>query len=145
MVLRAALLKALWLAAGVSAGMAAPPPKSVDQIDYIAWDGPGTRWSAKIADNGKGFLCAPAGDWKRARPQTAINYVAQNGTEWSAEIRDGRFVNSALGANISFESSEMIYKSWDGTGYSIRLDLKNKRFLQEPAAASPIVRKPKGR
>jgi hypothetical protein len=112
---------------------AAPALKPVDHIDYIAWDGPGMRWSARIADDGKSFLCAPAGDWKRARPQTMLNYVAQNGTEWSAEIKDGRFVNAALGANISFESSEMIYRSWDGTAYSIRLDLKNKRFLQEPA------------
>jgi hypothetical protein len=123
------------------ASLAAPPPKSVDHIDYMAWDAPTPRWSAKLADDGKSFLCAPGGDWKQVRPQTALNYLAQNGTEWSASISDGRFVNEALGAGVSFESSRMTYRSWDGMGYSIQLDLKNKRFLQEPAARGPEVKR----
>jgi hypothetical protein len=36
----------------------------------------------------------------------------------------------------------MSYKAWDGTVYSIQLDLKNKRFLQEPMKpAKPTVTK----
>jgi hypothetical protein len=126
---------AVCLALGL-VSLAAPPPKPVDHIEYMAWDAPTPRWSAKIAPDGKNFLCAPYGDWKQARTQNAINYTAQNGTEWSATIDGNRFVNAALGANISFESSEMTYRSWDGTAYSVQLDMKNKRFLQTAAPPS---------
>jgi len=126
------------IAAGMPATFAAPTAgKPVDHIDYMAWDAPSPHWSAKIANDGKSFLCAPEGDWKRARPAAMINYLAPNGTEWSATIMDGRFVNSANGAGVSFESSEMTYRGWDGTNYSIRLDLKNKVFIQEAVRPMP--------
>ena len=120
----------------IASGLAAAPPVVTDHFDYVAWDSPTSHWSAKLAADGKSFLRAPDGDWKRARPDTMINYVAQNGTEWSAEIRDGRFLNSARGALVSFQSSEMIYRSWTGVAYSIELDAKNKRFLQSAVKVS---------
>src|SRR5215471_12429182 len=57
-------------------------------LNYIAWNG--TKWSAK--PEGKGFIIAEGGDWKKGFSDTHISYTAWNGSKWDAKPEGKGFI-----------------------------------------------------
>jgi len=79
-------------------------------INYIAWNG--TKWSAK--PDGKGFMIAEEGNWKKGISDDHIAYTGWNGTKWEAKHDGNGFLIAPEGDWKKAVSSDHIdYITWD--------------------------------
>jgi len=95
-------------------------------LNYIAWNG--TKWSAK--PEGKGFIIAEGGDWKKGFSDTHISYTAWNGSKWDAKPEGKGFIIAPEGDWKKGHSSDYIdYLTWDRKQW--RAWLQQDRFQIE--------------
>lgn len=77
------------------------------------------------------FSHAPDGDFTKAHTDTIINYIAWDGTQWTAKFSGDRLVQAPNGDwSRSRTDAVMQYQTWDGSKWSVKLD--QRRFLHAP-------------
>lgn len=83
------------------------------------------------AEGSPSFLHAPNGDFSQAHPDTIINYITWDGTEWTAKFDGDRFVHAPKGDwSRSHVDVILNYITWDGSKWTVRLE--QRRFLHAP-------------
>jgi hypothetical protein len=87
--------------------------------------------SLTAAAGSPSFLHAPNGDFSKAHPDTIINYITWDGSNWTARFDGTRFVHAPNGDWArSKVDTIMNYVTLDGTKWTTRLEQRN--FLHAP-------------